>query len=377
MSQILSIVSGRDSGGRPNGWESPSSFRSSRLRKQFAKAVCELQMAIQDLHGLKEQEVAFEWNVEYDRGCQILYWLFHEFSWSRPPPVTAHTKRRTPSNTNLSRTWTLTHCYLANMGGTIGNISTRGIQVEHFPVTAHALVKCCVPNGHSPFDDESLTKEEIFDKSKVDTLFKTVATLQILWLVVSVIIRKMHDLPISLLEVCTVAFATIAIATYAANWAKPKDVEVPIELPQSVAPTKGDCMLGALHGESFFKRTLRPSQPRLSKLNHRAATSWRITNDMFRPQAQSAQYSTLTYALALSTMCFGGIHCAAWQNYFPSRTERTLWQVASVLSSTLPIANLLVVTVLFQMLGKKANEAVSTTEFIMKSLIDRSRKITP
>ncbi|KAI4694149.1 uncharacterized protein J4E84_002731 [Alternaria hordeiaustralica] len=160
------------------------------------------------------------------------------------------------------------------MGGTIGNISIRGIQVEHFPVTAHALVKCCVPNGHSPFEDEYLTKEAIFDKSKVDSLFKIVATLQILWLVVSVITRKMYDLPISLLEVCTVAFATIAIATYAANWAKPKDVEVPIELPRSVTPKKGN-------------------------------------------------------------------------------------------------------SVLFKVLGKKANEAVSTTEFIMKSLVDRPHKITP
>jgi hypothetical protein len=37
-----------------------------------------------------------------------------------------------------------------------------------------------------------------------------------------------RDLPVSHLEVCTAAFSTLAIITYAANWAKPKDIEVPI-----------------------------------------------------------------------------------------------------------------------------------------------------
>jgi hypothetical protein len=43
----------------------------------FAKAVCELQMAIDDLRELSLQQKAFGWEVEYGRGCQLLYRLLH------------------------------------------------------------------------------------------------------------------------------------------------------------------------------------------------------------------------------------------------------------------------------------------------------------
>ena len=38
----------------------------------FAKALCELQMAVEDLHDLSLQQEAFEWEVEYGRGCQLV-----------------------------------------------------------------------------------------------------------------------------------------------------------------------------------------------------------------------------------------------------------------------------------------------------------------
>jgi hypothetical protein len=49
----------------------------------FAKAVCELQMAVEDLHELKMQEGSFGWKVEYGYGCQLLHWLLHPHKISR------------------------------------------------------------------------------------------------------------------------------------------------------------------------------------------------------------------------------------------------------------------------------------------------------
>jgi len=338
----------------------------------FAKAVCELQMAIEDLHELKKQEDAFGWDVDYGRGCRLLYWLFHSRtpSSSLPlPAVAASGIEEVNIEVDRDKKWTLTHSYFANMGGIIVREPSDEPYIirDYTPVTAHALTTCCIPNKHG-LGDLCLTKEEILDKSKADNLLKTVAALQILWLIVSVITRKVYNLPISLLEVCTVAFAALAVATYIANLAKPKDVDVPITL---ISKSRHEDSFYR-NGESFFARTVRPTKvqvvPTISKP--------RIKNDMLRLQSHGTQYVTLTYALAMSTMCFGAIHCGAWQSYFPSQVERRLWQVASVLSSTLPLINLLVVSTSNLMLGRQAHKIIATTKSLMESLKRRSSEPT-
>jgi len=327
----------------------------------FAKAVCELQMAVEDLHELKEQEESFGWEVEYGRGCRLLYWLFNFriSSSSQPlPAVAASGIKEVNIEFKSSKKWTLTHSYFANMGGIVQHRQTPfGTFPEYKLVTAHGLARCCVPNKHSPLDGFCLTKEEILDKSKADNLLKTAAALQILWLIVSVITRKVYGLPISLLEVCTVAFAALAVVTYVANLAKPKEVDVQITLVSDNCHVDGF----QFNGESFFARTVRPIEA-----DRRLDPPPRIENDMLRLQSHGTQYVTLTYALAVSTMCFGAIHCGAWQSYFPSQVERILWQVASVLSSTLPLINLLVVSTSNRMLARQAHEIIATTESLMR-----------
>ena len=332
----------------------------------FAKAVCELQMAVEDLHDLKKQEDAFGWDVEYGWVCRLLYWLFQSrvISSSRSlPAVAASGIKEVNIEVETSKTWTLTHSYFANMGGIVQKPTEREPSGNRRPVTAHALAKCCVPNKHNLLGHFWLTKEDILDKSKADNLLKTVAAIQILWLIVSVITRKVYNLPISLLEVCTAAFAALAIATYVANLAKPKDVDVPITIINE-NHHEDDFYR---NGESFFARTIRPSK-------EHDAIYWRrrIENDLLRLQSHGTQYVTLTYALAVSTMCFGAIHCSAWQSYFPSQAERRLWQVASVMSSTLPLTNLLVMGISNLILGRQARKVIVTTELLMQSLMRTS-----
>jgi hypothetical protein len=91
------------------------------------------------------------------------------------------------------------------------------------PLTAHQIVNYCFPGGHDLLgEDFHISEQEILDKSKTDWLVKALATVQIFWLLASVITRLVLDLLISQLEVCTAAFATLAVFTYAANWIKPK-----------------------------------------------------------------------------------------------------------------------------------------------------------
>jgi hypothetical protein len=74
------------------------------------------------------------------------------------------------------------------------------------------------------------TEKQIKDKSKADWVAKTMAVVQILRLLCSMASRAVLELPISQLEVCTADFSILAIATYLANWNKPKDVEVSIHV---------------------------------------------------------------------------------------------------------------------------------------------------
>ncbi|KAF2817076.1 uncharacterized protein BDZ99DRAFT_8476 [Mytilinidion resinicola] len=116
----------------------------------FSKAICELHMAIDDLHGMKEKEDILKslkgdretgWTVKYGRGAQLLHYMFRVFGQEpvrhlpknkpatrdaieikepTPPAVSTSGPARYTTFADYSeaaRTWTLTHSYFANMGG--------------------------------------------------------------------------------------------------------------------------------------------------------------------------------------------------------------------------------------------------------------------
>lgn len=73
----------------------------------------------------------------------------------------------------------------------------------------------------------NIKEEAIDDKSKSDGLVKIIALIQVLWLVVQLIVRKIDGLHFTQLEITTVAFAATAVIIYSIDFIKPKDVNVP------------------------------------------------------------------------------------------------------------------------------------------------------
>lgn len=178
------------------------------------------------------------------------------------------------------------------------------MQGRDIPIAAHALVHCCLQNGQS-LDTCRLSREEILDKSKADLLLKIVAAIQMFWILVPVVTRKARNLPLSLLEVCTAAFAVLAIATYALNMGKPKDIDIPVKLNDASYRAHA-CRAGELSGSSFYGRIIESSIT-----PERAVNFHRIPNDAIRQSSKEHGSRTFDFALALSTLVFGGIHCAA------------------------------------------------------------------
>ena len=121
------------------------------------------------------------------------------------------------------RDWTMVHGFFADSGGFL--LHSRDF--VSFPVTArqiHYLVR----KGYLAMP--KTTKEEIWDKSKADRLTKIIASTQAIWLVAQVIARGIQHLPVTLLELSTVALITCTGATACFWFQKPLGVEFPVDI---------------------------------------------------------------------------------------------------------------------------------------------------
>ncbi|KAF7973369.1 hypothetical protein HWV62_15455 [Athelia sp. TMB] len=74
------------------------------------------------------------------------------------------------------------------------------------------------------------TLDELKDKSKGDTLSKTVAVIQTLWFIAQCITRRAQGMAITSLEIMTLAYTVITVAMYAAWWHKPLNVRCPVRV---------------------------------------------------------------------------------------------------------------------------------------------------
>lgn len=76
---------------------------------------------------------------------------------------------------------------------------------------------------------------DIQTRSKADSFAKGFALLQSFWVMCNIIARAVYQMPVSPLEISTVAYVVCAVISYAFWWHKPKDMETPIiiHLPYS------------------------------------------------------------------------------------------------------------------------------------------------
>ncbi|MCJ1380684.1 hypothetical protein MMC17_003792 [Xylographa soralifera] len=266
------------------------------------------------------------------------------------------------SNTKL-RIWTLAHTYYANMGGIIVPYNGHDIYASSYPdgfhrLTSLALASVKFPVRCSPFRHLDIEENDIKDKSKTDSFAKTVAVIQILGLVLSVIVRSISQLATSQLEIVTVAFAIIAILIYLAYWDKPQNIDTAtvLNLPRlSNDAVEEDSLYSQIRCSdysSFFfqigtsriipgmQRTLHSRrQPKIQWLiqgTYGQQIRMRMPNDYCREGDEKAIF----VAMSIATLIFGAIHCIAWNFEFPSTTERTIWRVSSIVTTVLPALTL-------------------------------------
>ncbi|KAJ7130456.1 hypothetical protein C8R44DRAFT_731978 [Mycena epipterygia] len=240
---------------------------------------------------------------------------------------------------------TLTHGFFMSMGGFVSRAGNPIVTIEQLTENKEYI---------SAIRD--VTAKDIRDKSKGDALSKGVALLQGLWFITQCIARVSQRLPVTQLEVATLAFAVVNILIWSLWWAKPLDVEQPIivgplqELrdaepiipPLDLANELAGVFSGNYH--SYLPTT-----------SNSVPTFW----SMDLKEAGSDEIQIPFSIEFLVGTIFGGIHCATWNASFPSTTEMWMWRSCSLLVAAIP-AVLGLLSVLNRIPGIEMEDILST-----------------
>ncbi|KAK5045119.1 hypothetical protein LTR84_009452 [Exophiala bonariae] len=224
--------------------------------------------------------------------------------------------------------WTKTHSFFAGMGGfTMASSSNANDSNWENGWLSPDTILTLVKDGL--LDAKDLPqKAAIEDKGKADTLVKAVAILQALWLLAQCIGRAVQHLPITTIEIATLAYIPCALLISIFWWDKPMDVNQPI--PLRILPTPVEL------------RGMFDDEPTASKPNLANPISVSTYSYQKYPLARASADAVLSvlnhiniWGLLTVFFCllFGGLHCLAWNFHFPTSIERLLWRICSVVVS--------------------------------------------
>jgi len=167
----------------------------------------------------------------------------------------------------------------------------------------------------------TLSENELDDQNKGDFLVKSLAVLQVSWLIIQLIVRAARHLPSSQLEIVVLACSAFTFISYVLCWNKPQDVRTPrCELAARSATVEEIIKLAAMGPTTWGGLRSR---------------HWMPNNVCHHPGAKS-----FISGAALGSTLFGALHCIAWDFHFPSYVELILWRVASVASMGVPLVGI-------------------------------------
>ena len=255
--------------------------------------------------------------------------------------------------------WELIHSYFANMGGFVLDFTEILDQwsPEKTPINASALSRLAdelrLENLDSfDSDDEinlqrmshkmwALTSPQILEArrlgliqklpqvsgrtlesfNKGDILVKLLALVQVSWLIIQLIARKIASLPSSQLEIATLAFSASSILTYLLYWSRPQGVETVWTIKASRLPTKQEMKFLVLAGPDTSNKKLDESN---------------VDDDydlLSIPNDACSKGTTFFNGAIIGGTAFGGLHCLAWNFHFPTPAEASIWRICSIVTT--------------------------------------------
>jgi hypothetical protein len=245
-----------------------------------------------------------------------------------------------PNPYSSKPSWTLKHSYYVNMGGLRlrghlkkyedGN-AQDGAPTEtlDIPITCRQLYVLLFPKFiPSP---PKIKLDSIEDRSKSDSLAKTITLIQVLWLALSVLTRASRKLAISQLEIAALAFAACTVVTYLFYWEKPQDVMTFTTLESVEVPENIIAGLRNSQSDRMVQHLLHTGK------DWKFALMRRVPNDNF--DLTSSAWQPLNLILAIATV--SGIQETSSHRFWSTNPNSGLFRCRSsrCLELSLPISN--------------------------------------
>ena len=170
------------------------------------------------------------------------------------------------------------------------------------------------------------TEVEIKDKGKSDWFAKSLVLVQTSWFMMQCIARAIKHLPVTHLEIVTLAYAAMNFMIYIFWWNKPLNVNRPARVFRKSEPISETWRLT---NHVDFIDFILGNQDEDIDLSHeeRVPRFW----------ADNSNDVTFANGIVLGVgVCFGAIHCAAWHFSFPTHTELSIWRISSVAITAVP-----------------------------------------
>ncbi|PVF92169.1 hypothetical protein CPB86DRAFT_717954 [Serendipita vermifera] len=234
--------------------------------------------------------------------------------------------------------WTRTHAFFVMMGGFYAYKPSDS--PDYYDQACHPLSSDSMiwlvreQQYHLP------SNEEIEDRNKSNWLAKVVVLTQTTWFVVQCAARVLKGLPLTELEIMTLAYTLVNFATSLAWWSKPRNVNWPIAIKMNnVAPIKqGDqtdhSFMYHLEGWEKTARTLLPGFDGGINVEGRKAVPIFYSG---KRSKRTGDWAISNLVTMIAGIIFGGVHCLAWSFPFPSNTDKILWQYSSVVMILVPV----------------------------------------
>ena len=192
------------------------------------------------------------------------------------------------------------------------------------------------------------TKSEIKDRGKSDWLAKSLVLLQTSWFVMQCIARTIEHLPVTHLEIVTLAYAAMNFVIYIFWWNKPLNVNQPVRIFKKSRSRETQPPVNELIPEirSIRKLTWKAVGKDLETIST-LIVGGQIDEDIdlrhedrvprFWSDTTNDDVITAHIIMLGVGVCFGAIHCIAWHFSFPTHTELLIWRISSVAITALPI----------------------------------------
>ncbi|KAK6435242.1 hypothetical protein LTR95_008572 [Oleoguttula sp. CCFEE 5521] len=218
-------------------------------------------------------------------------------------------------NIHRGRQWSLRECFYIHMGGYAILQRRDSHHRETFHLWHDSFIHLLEQDPASMLP-QLLSDDEIADRSKSDLFTKTVILIQICYFCITVFTRWTRQLPVTPLEVVTLAYTTCSMLPYCLFLYRPQGVTT-VAIVARYDTKVPDSLSLVLRGELTPLRTsiLQP-----------------IRNSSYPDNNTPKELQLSVMILWLAGALFGAVHLAAWNSTFPTTIERWLWRAAAIIS---------------------------------------------